>query len=96
MTNEVHGGHDHADGHDRSGGRDHPLEKVEEFEHEGRKILVRTRYEIEIDGVPVKTHMSIRSDGRFFSHALPYFSFSSPREMAQALAEYYGKDLLDA
>lgn len=95
MTNEVHGGHEYFDGQDHSGGHDYLLEKVEEFEHEGHKVVVRTRYEIEIDGEPVKTHVSIRSDGRFFSHALPYFTFSSPRQMAEALAEYYAKDLLD-
>jgi len=90
-----HGGHVTHEGHDHPGAHDHALEKVEEFEHAGRKIVLRTRYEILIDGEQVKTHMSIRSDGRFFSHALPYVTFSSPQEMAAALAEYYGKDLLD-
>jgi hypothetical protein len=88
----AHNGHEHHGGHQHSGEHGHTLEEIEDIEHAGRRIVVRTRYEIEIDGKQVKTHMWIRSDGRFVTHALPYFSFSSPREMAEALAEYYSAD----
>lgn len=93
-----HGGHGHGEpdpgdhgGHGGDGGHDHPVELVQEVEHAGHKVTVRTRFDIEIDGHPIRTHLMIR-DGKLVTHALPYFSFETPLELGKSLAEHYGQD----
>ena len=60
-------GHGHGDG----------IETVREDDYKGHHIVVRTRYEIEVDDRPVTGHMGVTNDGRVHYHAVPNLSFPS-------------------
>lgn len=45
--------------------------------HNGHRIVVRTSYEIEVDGEPFTPHVVIDNDGRVHYHGLPTRDFES-------------------
>ena len=43
----------------------------------GHRIVIRTTYEIEVDGQPVSGHLGVAKDGRVHYHPVPNLSFPS-------------------
>jgi hypothetical protein len=74
---EDHGGH---------GGM---LETVREADHEGRHIVIRTTYEIEVDGKPVTGHMGVSNDGRVHYHPVPNLSFESAVDVVKQVIDTF-------
>ncbi len=58
-------------------------------EHNGHKIVIKTTYEIEVDGVPFRGHVSVDDSGRLQCHAIPYDSYASAVEFVKHLIDLY-------
>ena len=74
----AHGGH-------KGGG----LTSVRTVEHKGRKIFIKTTYQIEVDGQSYKGHAQVNSEGRIHCHAIPYDSFPSAVDFVKQLIDLY-------
>lgn len=68
------------------------MESVREAEYQGHRIVVRTRYEIEVDGRMVMGHVSVTNDGNVHYHPVPNLSFPSAVEMVEKLIDIFPED----
>ena len=68
------------------------IETVREDDYKGHHIVVRTRYEIEVDDRPVTGHMGVTNDGRVHYHAVPNLSFPSAIAMVHQLIDAFPDD----
>ena len=56
----------------RNQGHQHPTsETIREADYEGHHIVIRTTYQIEVDGKPVTGHMGVTDDGKVHYHPIP-------------------------
>jgi hypothetical protein len=60
--------------------------------YRGHAIVVRTTYEIEVDGRPVTAHMHIDNDGNVVCHAIPVYQSSSMVEVVRRLIDVFPED----
>ena len=65
------------------------LTSVRKVEHRGRAIVIRTTYEVEVDGRPYHGHAKVDEDGRIHCHAIPYDTFPSAVEFVKQLIDLY-------
>jgi len=77
-----HGGHGHG----------HSMTSVREVSYEGHDIVIRTSYEIEVDGRPLHGHMGVTSDGQVHYHAVPNLSFASAVDLVKQLIDAFPDD----
>jgi hypothetical protein len=66
-----------------------PLESVREVEHDGHHITIRTIYEIEVDGQPLRGHIYVANDGSVSSHAMPAYKFTSAVDLIAKLIDTF-------
>jgi hypothetical protein len=71
---------------------EHAMENVREAEHNGHSIVVRTRYEIEVDRKPVMLPVMVDNFGRVACHALPNYSFLSAIDLVKQLIDTFPED----
>ncbi|MDE2366110.1 MAG: hypothetical protein KGM95_04160 [Betaproteobacteria bacterium] len=71
-------------------------ETIREADYEGHHIVVRTTYQIEVDGKPVMGHMGVTDDGRVHYHPVPNISFASALDMVKQLIDIFPDDFADA
>jgi hypothetical protein len=79
---------------DTAGGAGHgshagELASVREALHAGHRIVIRTTYEITVDGEPIQTHLHVGEDGNLHSHALPNYQFHSAVEMVKKIVDLF-------
>lgn len=74
---------DHAHGHG------HPMESVRTASHCGHEIVIRTRYEITVDGKPLDSHLSVDDDGHVHTHALPEYAFTSAVDVVKKIIDAF-------
>ena len=74
-----HGGHEHH-------------EVVRTDTYRGHQIVVRTTYEIEVDGQPVTAHLHIDNDGNVVCHAIPVYQSASMVEIVHRLIDVFPDD----
>jgi hypothetical protein len=67
-------------------------ETVREDEYRGHQIVIRTSYEIEVDGRPLMGHLGVTNDGRVHNHAIPNLSFPSAVAMVRKLIDAFPDD----
>jgi hypothetical protein len=67
-------------------------ESVRVAEHKGHSIVVRTRYEIEVDRKPVVSPVIVDNFGRVSCHALPNYSFLSALDLVKQLIDTFPED----
>ena len=72
-----------------------PIETVREVEYEGHRIVIRTTYEIEVDGRSVAGHLGVANDGRVHYHPVPNLSFPSAVDLVQTLIDTFPDDFED-
>jgi hypothetical protein len=60
--------------------------------YKGHLITIRTRYEIDIDGQPVKGHVDVGNDGMVQYHPLPNYSFMSAVDLVRTLIDTFPDD----
>ena len=66
-----------------------PFESVREVEYKGHSIVIRTRYEIRVDGKPLGGHIYVDNSGRVSSHAMPTYSFVSTVDLVKKLIDAF-------
>ena len=71
------------------GGHEGMLETVREADYEGRHIVVRTSYEIAVDGKPVTGHLGVTNDGRVHYHPVPNQSFESAIDLVKRVIDTF-------
>ncbi len=67
----------------------HGIETIREDDYKGHHIVVRTSYEIEVDGKPITGHMALTNDGRVHYHAVPNVSFPSSIALVHQLIDAF-------
>ena len=67
-------------------------ESIREADHKGHHIMVRTQYEIEVDGHMVRGHMGVTNDGHVHYHPLPNLSFTSAVDLVKQLIDTFPDD----
>ena len=77
---------------DVHGHGEHGMESVRTAEHKGHSIVVRTRYEIEVDRKPVASPIIVDNFGRVACHALPNYSFLSAIDLVKQLIDTFPED----
>jgi hypothetical protein len=83
-------GHPHEHGAaGGEGGHSHSMESVRTATHCGRKIVIKTCYEITVDGKPLNSHLSVDDQGNLHTHALPEYSFSSAVDVVKKIVEAF-------
>jgi hypothetical protein len=68
------------------------MSNVREAEYAGHRIVVRTSYEIEVDGRMVMGHLGVTNDGKVHYHPIPNLSFASAIDMAKKLIDIFPDD----
>jgi hypothetical protein len=76
----VVAGHAEHEGH---------FESVREVEYKGHSIIIRTHYEIKVDGKPLSGHIYVDNSGRVSSHAMPTYSFVSTVDLIKKLIDAF-------
>jgi len=67
-------------------------ESVREANYKGHHIIVRTKYEIEVDGQMVMGHMGVTNDGQVHYHPVPNLSFASAVDLVKVLINIFPDD----
>lgn len=67
----------------------HAGPSVREETHKGHDIVVRTSYDIEVDGLRIRIPISVNRLGMVYSHALPYDDFPSAIDLVETLIDVY-------
>jgi hypothetical protein len=80
-----HVAHAHVDG---------PVTSTRTLAARGNTIVIKTTYEISIEGKPWPLHMMVDSDGRLWSHLCPYSTFATAPELVSYLLEHAPEALL--
>ena len=70
-------------------GHEGPFESVREVEYKGHSIIIRTHYEISVDGKPLGGHIYVDNSGRVSSHAMPTYSFVSTVDLIKKLIDAF-------
>jgi hypothetical protein len=79
---------DQDDGHGHGG----QMVSVREATYRGRHIVVRTTYQLEVDGMPIKGHMGVTNDGQVHYHAVPNLGFASAVDLVKQLIDTFPED----
>lgn len=69
-----------------------PLTSIREDEFQGHRIVIKTTYEITVDGAPLTAPLMVTNDGQVHSHALPTYEFLSATDTIRALIENFPDD----
>ena len=67
-------------------------ESVREADYKGHHILIRTQYQIEVDGKMVMGHMGVTNDGQVHYHPVPNLSFASAVDLVKQLINIFPDD----
>jgi len=69
-----------------------PMVSVREVDYNGHHILIRTTYEIEVDGQPLMGHIDLSNEGQIAYHGLPNMSFDSAVDLVEKLIDKFPED----
>jgi hypothetical protein len=69
-----------------------PMGTVRESDYEGHHIVVRTTYEIKVDGKSVTGHIDVSNGGQVAYHGLPNMSFDSAIDLVKKLIDQFPDD----
>lgn len=70
----------------------HDMQSVRETTYQGHRVVVRTWYEIEVDGKKIMGHVGVTNDGQVHYHPVPNLSFASAIEMVEKLIDIFPED----
>jgi hypothetical protein len=68
------------------------MESVRVADYAGHHIVVRTRYEIAVDGRMLMGHMGVTNDGNVHYHPVPNLAFPSAVELVKKLIDIFPDD----
>lgn len=66
---------------------DHPTGSIREAMHRGKHIVVKTHYEITVDGEPLGAHLGVSDDGSVHYHGLPNYAFTSMIDLVRKVID---------
>jgi hypothetical protein len=69
-----------------------PVESVREDDYQGHHIVVRTSYQITVDGRPVTGQIHLSNEGQVGYHGLPNMTFDSAVGLVKALIDRFPQD----
>lgn len=78
--------------HHHGHGEDDAVETVREDDYQGRHIVIRTRYRIEVDGKAFAAPMTLDNAGQVHCHSLPNYQFASAVDMVKRLIDIFPDD----
>lgn len=67
----------------------HDSKAIREFAHGGHLIKIITTYRVEVDGKPIRAHLSVDEDGRVYSHATPFVTYGSAVDLMKSIIDSY-------
>ena len=67
-------------------------EIVREDDYKGHHVVIRTKYNITVDGKEVTGHIMLTNAGQVQYHGLPNYSFDSPVALVRALIDNFPED----
>jgi hypothetical protein len=67
----------------------HEATSVREFTHSGHVVRIITTYRVEVDGHPVRAHLSVDEDGQVYTHATPFVTYASAIDLMKAVIDAY-------
>lgn len=67
-----------------------------EFAHGGHLVKIITTYRVEVDGHPIRAHLSVDEDGRVYTHATPFVTYASAIDLMKAVIDGYPDSFSDA
>lgn len=70
------------------------MESVREATYRGHRIVVRTTYHIEVDGVTLEGHLGVTNDGQVHYHPVPNLGFSSAVDLVKQLIDIFPDDFV--
>jgi hypothetical protein len=73
-------------------GADGRVETVRETEHKGHHIVVRTTYQVEVDGRVLHVPLGVDNDGHVHCHSLPNYQFTSALGLVKQLIDSFPAD----
>lgn len=68
------------------------LASVREATYKGHQIVIRTTYEITVDGRPFDVHVTVDNNGRVHYHGLPTRDFASVTALVEKAIDIFGTD----
>jgi len=63
-----------------------------EADYKGHHIVVRTKYEVEVDGQPLMGHMGVNDSGSVHYHPIPNMSFASALDLVKKIIDVFPDD----
>ena len=74
-------------------GHEHEASMVtRETDYKGHHIVVRTKYEVEVDGKPLVGHLGVNDAGSVHYHPIPNMSFNSALDMIKKVIDVFPDD----
>jgi len=70
----------------------HMSASVREADYQGHHIVIRTTYDIRVDGVPLMGHLGVTNDGQVHYHAVPNLSFASAIDTVKRVIDVFPDD----
>jgi hypothetical protein len=67
----------------------HEMTSVREFAHAGHVVKITTSYRVEVDGHPIRAHLSVDEDGQVYTHATPFITYASASDLMKAVIDAY-------
>ena len=72
---------------------DHSMSaSISDASYKNHRIVIRTSYEITVDGKPVTSHLGVANDGQVHYHPLPNRSFASAVDLVKGLIDIFPDD----
>lgn len=68
------------------------LSSTRRASHQGHEIVVRTTYEITVDGQPFDVHLTVDNSGRVHYHGLPTRDFASVIGLVEKAIDVFGDE----
>lgn len=69
-----------------------PIETLRTAQHRDHDIVIKTTYDIRIDGQRVAGHLELGNDGRLHYHGLPNYGWNSAVDMCKQLIDSFPAD----
>jgi len=71
------------------GHTDEPFTSIRQIKYKDHDIIIRTHYEIEVDGKVLNNHIYVDNEGKVSSHAMPTYSFPSTVDLIKRLIDKF-------
>lgn len=62
----------------------------------GHEVVVRTHYEITVDGEPFGVHLSVANNGRVHYHGIPTRDFGSAIDLVKKAIDMFGDEFANS